>query len=91
MDLRKRRSTPEKRKAILSRKTDRFGFFKVFLYLQKLIIYFGKQTVLLKKDSTKLSRVSLLFDLNLQYRSINYAISKLLPQFSFAAAFKMEL
>ena len=33
-------------------------------------IYFGKQRVKLKKDFAKVSRVGLLFDFNLQYRSI---------------------
>ena len=37
---------------------------KVLLYQQTLNIYFGKQTVKLKKDFTKVSRVGLLFDLN---------------------------
>ena len=36
--------------------------FKVLLYQQTLNIYFGKQTVKLKKDFTKVSRVGLLFD-----------------------------
>ena len=36
--------------------------FKVLLYYQTLNIYFGKQTVKLKKDFTKVSRVGLLFD-----------------------------
>ena len=52
-------------------------------------MYFGKQTVKLKKDFTKVSKVGLLFDFNLQYRSI-YATFKLLAQFSFASALKME-
>ena len=42
--------------------------FKVLLYIQTLNIYFGKQTVKVKKDFTKLSRVGLLFDFNLQYQ-----------------------
>ena len=63
--------------------------FKVLLYQQTLNIYFDKQTVKLKKDFTKASRVGLLFDFNLQYRSI-YATFKLLAQFSFASALKME-
>ena len=54
-----------------------------------LNIYFGKQTVKLKKDFTKVSRVGLLFDFNLQYRPI-YAPFKLLAQFSFGSALKME-
>ena len=54
-----------------------------------LKIYFGKQTVKWKKDFTKVSRVGLLLDFNLQYRSI-YATFKLLAQFSFGAALKME-
>ena len=62
---------------------------KDLLYQQTLNIYFGKQTVKLKKDFTKVSRVGLLFDFNLQYRSI-YATFKLLAQFSFASALKME-
>ena len=62
--------------------------FKVPFYQQTLNIYFGKQTVL-KKDFTKVSRVGLLFDFNWQYRSI-YATFKLLAQFSFASALKME-
>ena len=62
---------------------------KVLLYQQTLNIYFGKQTVKLKKDFTKVSKVGLLFDFNLQYRSI-YATFKLLAQFSFASALKME-
>ena len=56
------------------------SIFKVLLYYQTLNIYFGKQTVKLKKDFTKVSRVGLLFDFNLQYRSI-YATFKLLAQF----------
>ena len=39
-----------------------------------LNFYFGKEIVLLKKDSSKASEASLLFDLNLQHPSI-YAIS----------------
>ena len=58
--------------------------FKVLLYQQTLNIYFGKQTVQLRKDFTKVSRVGLLFDFNLQYRSI-YATFELLAQFSFAS------
>ena len=53
-----------------------------------LNIYFGKQTVKLKKNFTKVSRVGLIFDFNL-YRSIN-ATFKLLDQFSFGSASKME-
>ena len=45
--------------------------------LATLNITFGKQTVKLKKDFTEVSRVGLLFDFNLQYRSI-YATLKLL-------------
>ena len=41
--------------------------FKVLLYWQTLNIYFGTQTVKLKKDFTKVSREGLLFDFNLQY------------------------
>ena len=63
--------------------------FKVLLYKQTLNIYFGKQTVKLKNDFTKVSRVDLLFDFNLQCRSI-YATFKLLAQFSFRSALKME-
>ena len=40
-------------------------------------------------DFTKVSKVSLLFDFNLQYRSI-YATFKILTQFLFASALKME-
>ena len=58
--------------------------FKVLLYQQTLNINFGKQTVQLRKDFTKVSRVGLLFDFNLQYRSI-YATFELLAQFSFAS------
>ena len=58
--------------------------FKVLLYQQTLNIYFGKQTVQLRKDFTKVSRVGRLFDFNLQYRSI-YATFVLLAQFSFAS------
>ena len=54
-----------------------------------LNIYFGKQTVKFKKDFTKVLRVGLLFDSNLQYRSI-YATFQLLAQFSFGSALKME-
>ena len=63
--------------------------WKVLLYYQTLDIYFGKQTVKLKRDFTKVSRVGLLFDFNLQYRSI-YETFKLLVQFSFVSALKME-
>ena len=38
---------------------------KVLLYYQRLNIYFGKQTVKLKKDFLKVSRAGLLFDFNL--------------------------
>ena len=62
---------------------------KFLLYYQTLNIYFGKQTVKLKKDFTKVSKVGLLFDFNLQYRSI-YATFKLLAQFSYASVLKME-
>ena len=58
--------------------------FKVLLYQQTLNINFGKQTVQLRKDFTKVSRVGLLFDFNLQYRSI-YVTFELLAQFSFAS------
>ena len=45
--------------------------FKVLLYYKKMLnIYFGKQTVKFKKDFTKVLRVGLLFDSNLQYCSI---------------------
>ena len=54
-----------------------------------LLVYFGKQTVKLKKDFTKVSKVGLLFDFHLQYRSI-YATFKLLAQFLFGSALKME-
>ena len=63
--------------------------FKVLLYYQTLNIYFGKQTVKLRKDFIKVSRVGLLFDFDLQYQSI-YATFKLLAQFSFASALKMN-
>ena len=56
--------------------------------LPTLNIYFDKQTVKLKKDFTKVSKVDVLFDFNLQYRSI-YATFKLLAQFSFASVLKM--
>ena len=62
---------------------------KVILYKQKLNIYFGKQTVKLKKEFTKVSKVGLLFAFNLQYQSV-YATFKLLAQFLFASALKME-
>ena len=52
-------------------------------------IYFEKQTVKLKKDFAKVPRVGLLFDFNLQYRSI-YATFKVLAQISFGSALKME-
>ena len=58
--------------------------FKVLLYQQTLNINFGKQTVQLRKDFTKVSRVGLLFDFNLKYRSI-YETFVLLAQFSFAS------
>ena len=58
--------------------------FKILLYQQTLNINFGKQTVQLRKDFTKVSRVGLLFDFNLQYRSI-YVTFELLAQFSFAS------
>ena len=58
--------------------------FKILLYQQTLNINFGKQTVQLRKDFTKVSRVGLLFDFNLQYRSI-YATFELLAQFLFAS------
>ena len=58
--------------------------FKILLYQQTLNINFGKQTVQLRKDFTKVSRVGLLFDVNLQYRSI-YATFELLAQFLFAS------
>ena len=43
----------------------------------------------MKKVSKKVSKVGLLFDFNLQYRS-TYATFKILAQFSFASALKME-
>ena len=55
-----------------------------------LNIYFGKQTVNLKKDFTKLSKVGLLFDFNFQYRSI-YATFKVLAQFLLASALKEKM
>ena len=58
---------------------------KVLLYQQTLNIYFGKQTVKLKKDFTEVSRIGFLFYFNLQYRSI-YATFKLLAQFLFDSA-----
>ena len=61
----------------------------VLLYSQTLNIYFGKQAVKLKKDFTEVSRIGLLFDFNLQYRSI-YETFKLLAQFSFGSTLKME-
>ena len=63
--------------------------FKVLLYEQTLNIYFSKQTFKLKNDLTKVSREGLLFDFNLQYRSI-YVNFKLLAHFSFGSALKME-
>ena len=50
---------------------------------------FSFQTVKLKKDFTRVSRVALLFDFNLKYRS-SYATFKLLAQFLFGSALKME-
>ena len=58
---------------------------KVLLYQQTLNIYFGKQTVKLKKDFTEVSRIGFLFYFNLKYRSI-YATFKLLAQFLFGSA-----
>ena len=53
-------------------------------------IYVGKKkTVKLKKDFTKVTKVGILFDFNLQYQSI-YATFILLAQFLFAPALKME-
>ena len=66
-----------------------FLALKVLLYEQTLNVYFGKQTVKLKTNFTKVSKVGLLFDFNLQYRSI-YATFKLLARFLFAFALKME-
>ena len=43
----------------------------------------------MKKASKNVSKEGLLFDFNFQYRSI-YATFKLLAQFSFASALKME-
>ena len=54
-----------------------------------LNIYFAKQTVKLKKGFIKVSRVGVLFDFKLQYWSI-YTTFKLLAQFSFGSALKME-
>ena len=62
---------------------------KVLVYQQTMKNYFGKQTVKLKKDFTKVSKAGHLFDFNLQYRSI-YATFKLLAQLSFASALKLE-
>ena len=42
---------------------------------------------MMKKDFTKVSKVGLLFDFNLQYRSI-YATFKLLAQFFVCLCFK---
>ena len=61
----------------------------LLVYQQTLNIYNGKQTVKLKKNFTKVSRAGLLFDFNLQYWSI-YATFKLLAQFWFGSALKME-
>ena len=58
---------------------------KDLLYQQTLNIYFGKQTVKLKRDFTEVSRIGFLFYFNLQYRSI-YATFKLLAQFLFGSA-----
>ena len=55
----------------------------------KYILLVFKQTVKLKKDFTGVSRVALLFDFNLKYRS-SYATFKLLAQFLFGSALKME-
>ena len=55
----------------------------------KYILLVFKQTVKLKKDFTRVSRVALLFDFNLKYRS-SYATFKLLAQFLFGSALKME-
>ena len=63
--------------------------YSFYLFYFFLSIYFGKQTFKLKKYFTKVSRVGLLFDFNLQYRSI-YETFKLLVQFSFGSALKME-
>ena len=65
---------PGKKKKIWLRKSS-FWPFKVLLYAS---FYFAKQTVRI----LKLSKVSLLSDVNLQYQSVQ-AISKLLAQFSF--------
>ena len=73
----------------MAAKCGRLLAVKFLLYYQTLNIYFGKQTVKLKKDFTKVSKVDLLFDFNLQYRSI-YATFKLLVQFSLAFVLKME-
>ena len=54
-----------------------------------LNIHLGKQTVKLKKDFTKLSRVGLLFHFNLQYRSINTNF-ELPAQFLCASALKLD-
>ena len=48
-----------------------FGFCKVVRCQQTPEFFFGKQTVQsLKIDSAKISKISLLFDLNVQYRGI---------------------
>ena len=66
--------------------------FKTLLYystnVEHYFIWANKQ-LKLKKDVKKVSGVGLLFDFNLQYRSI-YAAIKLLAQFSFGSALKME-
>ena len=47
------------------------GFAKLSVVNKRRNFFFGKQTVQsLKIDSAKISKVSLLFDLNVQYRGI---------------------
>ena len=47
----------------------------VLLYSQTLNIYFGKQTVKLKKDFTEVSRIGLLFDIGQFSKLLNFWLS----------------
>ena len=62
--------------------------FKVLLYKQTLNIFFGKQTVKVKKDFTQKTEEQVSF--SILTCNVGYATLILLAQFSFGSALKME-
>ena len=63
--------SPERRKTIWPPNTS-FWVFQSFLLLTNAGILFRQTNSLVEMDCTKLSKVSLLFDLSLQYRAIYF-------------------